>query len=48
MMTVILFLHLQNYQIIQHCAILVTYQIYLQEDIVEEYVYVFYQQVNKR
>lgn len=48
MMIVILFLHLQNYQIIQRYVILVIYQIYLQEDIVEEYVYVFYQQVNKR
>ena len=48
MMIVILFLYLQNYQIIQHYVILVIYQIYLQEDIVEEYVYVFYQQVNKR
>lgn len=48
MMIVILFLHLQNYQIIQRYVILVIYQIYLQEDIVEEYVYVFYQQVNKK
>ena len=47
-MIVILFLRLQNYQITQHYVILVTYQIYLQEDTVEEYVYVFYQQVNKK
>lgn len=47
-MIVILYQLLKNYQDILHYAILVIYQIYLQEDIVEEFVYVFYQQVNKK
>ena len=47
-MIVILYQPLKNYQDILHYVILVIYQIYLQEDIVEGFVYVFCQQVNKK